>query len=109
MDQVYGMIACGILRPGATLPSVRQLAKQLAVNPMTLSKAYGKLEQEGILTRRPGIGMVVRDKPNHQTQLTQRMALLKPSLEQAALQAKQLDIPPQVVLKAFSQLLENEP
>ncbi|RYE68391.1 MAG: GntR family transcriptional regulator, partial [Oxalobacteraceae bacterium] len=59
VDQVRRLVAGGQLAPGAALPSVRDVAQQLTVNPMTVSKAYGLLELEGVLDRRRGVGMVV--------------------------------------------------
>src|SRR5205809_480795 len=48
------MVASGQLAPGAELPSVRELALEHAVNPMTVSKAYSLLEAEGLLERMLG-------------------------------------------------------
>ena len=44
VEQVRRLVAGGQLAPGDALPSVREVALQLAVNPMTVSKAYGLLE-----------------------------------------------------------------
>ena len=54
-------IASGRVEPGERLPSVRAIATQLGVNPMTVSKAYSMLEQAGVVVRQPGIGMVVSE------------------------------------------------
>jgi GntR family transcriptional regulator len=55
-DQIRGSIATGQLAAGDRLPSVRQLAKDLAVAPGTVAKAYKALEAEGYLTARTGGG-----------------------------------------------------
>ena len=47
VDQVLAMVAGGTLRQGDLLPSVRQVAQGASVNPMTVSKAYSRLETEG--------------------------------------------------------------
>jgi len=60
MDQVRAQTASGRLKPGDLLPSVRQMAVDLAVNMMTVSKAYARLEVEGVLERDRGTGMRVR-------------------------------------------------
>jgi len=60
-DQLSGLIASGQLAPGEPLPSVRQLAKDLAVAPGTVAKAYRALEQEGLLTTRIGGGTRVSE------------------------------------------------
>ena len=59
VHQARFSIATGRVKPGERLPSVRNIATQLGVNPMTVSKAYSTLEQAGVVVRLPGIGMVV--------------------------------------------------
>lgn len=55
------MVAGGRLSPGVRLPSVRGMASELGINPMTVSKAYSQLEQVGIVERHRGVGMVVAE------------------------------------------------
>jgi GntR family transcriptional regulator len=59
LDQVREAVARGRLAPGERLPSVRQLSKQLVVNPNTIARAYTELERLGILNTRPGLGVFV--------------------------------------------------
>ncbi len=59
VDQVEALVAGGRLAPGDLVPSVRQVASALGVNPMTVSKAWSRLEAEGVLERDRGRGMVV--------------------------------------------------
>jgi len=54
-------IAAGELRPGGSLPSVRQLAAQLRINPATVVQAYRELEAEGLVATRQGAGTSVLD------------------------------------------------
>ena len=54
VEQVRRLILSGQLAPGTALPSVRELALEHAVNPMTISKAYAILESEGLLVRNRG-------------------------------------------------------
>jgi GntR family transcriptional regulator len=56
-------IAAGELEPGATLPSVRQLAAQLRINPATVVQAYRELEAEGLVATRHGAGTFVQALP----------------------------------------------
>ena len=60
VDQVRALVAGGKLRPGDLLPSVRQVAQAAEINPMTVSKAYSRLEVEGLVERVRGQGMRVR-------------------------------------------------
>src|SRR5712691_3764193 len=59
VDQVNAMVAGGLLREGDLLPSVRQVASDASVNPMTVSKAYSRLETECVVRRVRGQGMEV--------------------------------------------------
>ena len=61
MDQIRALISSGRLKPGDRLPSVRQMAADLQVNMMTVSKAYARLEADGVLERERGLGMRIPD------------------------------------------------
>src|ERR1700742_2998061 len=58
-DQIRGHSVSGVLQPGDRLPSVRQLAKELAVNSNTILHVYLRLTAEGLLERRQGDGTYV--------------------------------------------------
>lgn len=55
-DGLRQLLVAGAIQPGEKLPSVRQLASQLAINPNTIQKAYEALEQEGYVYSVPGKG-----------------------------------------------------
>jgi GntR family transcriptional regulator len=57
--QVKFAIARGALRPGNMVPSVRELAKELAINPNTVARAYQHLQMEGVLESVRGMGLEV--------------------------------------------------
>jgi GntR family transcriptional regulator len=59
MDQVRYYVASGLLQPGDQLPSIRELAQTLAVNPTTVVRAYLELEHERFLEMRHGKGAFV--------------------------------------------------
>jgi GntR family transcriptional regulator len=61
-DQIRSHSASGALAPGDRLPSVRQLARDLAVNQNTILRVYERLTAEGLLERRQGDGTFVADK-----------------------------------------------
>jgi GntR family transcriptional regulator len=93
LEQVRRLVASGHLAPGTPLPSVRDLAVQHAVNPMTISKAYSILESEGLLERNRGKPMTVASRPRAQAQqLSRRLDQLEPHLEQLVLAARQLHL-----------------
>jgi len=62
MDQVLGGIATGSLKAGDQLPTVRQLAVDLAINPNTVVRAYRELEIRGVLATQQGTGTFITDK-----------------------------------------------
>lgn len=105
VDQVRRQVAGGQLRTGDELPSVRSLAMEHAINPMTVSKAYSLLEAEGLLERRRGMGMVVATAPVQATR--QRLPLLEPALAAAAQQAAQLGLTHEDALALFQRCLKR--
>jgi GntR family transcriptional regulator len=105
IEQVRRLIAAGILKAGDILPSVRDVALALAVNPMTVSKAYNMLETEGLLSRARGIGMLVAERRAPARQ--EREQLLRPILARAAAEARQLELDPEAVITLFAQILEE--
>jgi GntR family transcriptional regulator len=60
IEQVKRLVAMGALAPGEQLPTVKQLAMDLTINPNTVSRAYHDLEREGVLETTPGRGSFVR-------------------------------------------------
>lgn len=109
VDQARRLIAGGQLAPGDGMPSVRDIAQTLALNPMTVSKAYGILEMEGVLARRRGMGMTVADTPKSTHSAASRADLLRPTLERAALEARQLELDPDTVLVLFKKIMKEQP
>lgn len=59
VDNFRSQIAAGILQPGDKLPSVRELAAKLSINPNTIQRAYRELELRGIIQTLPGKGCFV--------------------------------------------------
>ena len=59
VDNFRSQISAGILQPGDKLPSVRELAAQLSINPNTSQRAYRELEQQGVIETLPGKGCFV--------------------------------------------------
>lgn len=60
-SQIEAMVATGTLAPGDRLPSIRQLAHDLGLAAGTVARAYGELEQEGLVVSRRRTGTVVAD------------------------------------------------
>lgn len=80
-------IASGELRPGEALPSVRELARRLRVNPATVAQAYKELTREGFTETRHGSGTYIREVPQTQRaeeRQAQAMKLVRSMLEDGA-------------------------
>lgn len=60
-DRVIGMMLDGILKSGDALPSVRQVAAEYQLNPITVSRAYQELVDDNLVEKRRGIGMYVTE------------------------------------------------
>jgi len=78
IDQVLGGMAAGNLKPGDQLPTVRQLAVDLAINPNTVVRAYRELEIREVLATQQGTGTFVTDKkpPPNELERRRRVAQL---------------------------------
>jgi GntR family transcriptional regulator len=59
VDQVRQALRLGVLQPGDQLPTVREVVKQIAINPNTVHRAYRELEHQGLTEGRPGSGTFV--------------------------------------------------
>lgn len=64
IELVKKNIALGVLIPGQKLPSVREMSKELGVNPNTLQRAYGELERLGITYTKRGMGSFISEGDN---------------------------------------------
>ena len=74
VDGIREQIAAGVLRPGEKLPSVREMAAALAINPNTIQRSYRSLELEGWIATVPGKGCFVCS--NQQTAAREKERLL---------------------------------
>jgi GntR family transcriptional regulator len=108
-QQLRRLIASGRLSCGDELPSVRDVAGRHAINPMTVSRAYGQLELEGLLERRRGKGMVVGPARGRAQTTERRLRQLQPLLEELARQARELELPADSVIENLRALWETDP
>src|SRR5690348_3240001 len=105
VEQLRRLIAGGQLVAGELLPSVREVAGFHAINPMTVSRAYGLAEAEGLLERLRGKGMAVAAMRRASQTESQRLALLEPQLLELARHARELELPAEPVLRRLTRLL----
>lgn len=76
-ERVVAMLLDGVLKPGDALPSVRQVAADYQLNPITVSRAYQELVDEALVEKRRGLGMYVTDGAAARLLASERERFLK--------------------------------
>ena len=99
-DGFREQIATGVLRPGDKLPSVRELAATLAINPNTIARAYKLLELDGWIATMPGKGCFVS---RNQKALQQEIDRWYAALDEAAENLLNLGITTEQLVEHLSQ------
>ena len=109
IDQVRHHVASGRVKPGDFLPSVRQVALELEVNHMTVSKAYSLLERDGVVELVRGQGMRVAPRPaaSENGSVRERQEKLMPLLRQVAAEAYQLNLSTAQVKSLIDRVLKE--
>jgi GntR family transcriptional regulator len=108
LDQVKMNIATGRFKPEDFLPSVRQVASEIEVNPMTISKAYSILEKEGVLEYIRGKGMRISASEAPHEDVKERENTLKPVLREVVAKAAQLGLGPDKISELFAQIWKEQ-
>jgi GntR family transcriptional regulator len=102
-EQIRTAVARGHITTGAQLPSVRAMSRELVVNPNTIAKAYGVLEQEGILVTRQGKGVFVAESTATETTKRARRDRLLNSLDTVLTEAVHLGFSAEEVIEMLTQ------
>jgi GntR family transcriptional regulator len=112
VDQIATLCASGGLKPGERLPSVRELARELAVNQNTILRVYERLCGEGLLEMRHGQGTFATGRTS-QNRMTAHRARLVDELRQIAQQAAGLGLSTdelhELLAEAANGIAANEP
>jgi GntR family transcriptional regulator len=101
IDHVKRDIALGRIIKNEKLPTVRQLAGQIAINPNTIAKAYRQLEQQGIIVTKAGAGAFVANLDSNLSRSV-RKKLICEELERIAVDAFHMQIERQTLLEWFN-------
>ena len=107
VDQIKTHVATGQMKEGEFLPSVRQVAEELEINPMTVSKAYSLLEKEGVLEFVRGQGMKMKAPGVAKKDFKQRHKELEPLLKEVMTKSHQLGLSQQQALELLKNLWEE--
>ncbi|MGH3713715.1 MAG: GntR family transcriptional regulator [Micromonosporaceae bacterium] len=100
VDQVRQAVMLGYLRTGDQLPTVREVAATLAINPNTVAKAYRELERSGLAAPRPGLGTFIVAVPREVT--PEAYARLRQSLRRWLRTAHDAGLDPDQVSALFT-------
>lgn len=106
MDQIKLQIAFGKLAKGDNLPTVRELAGKLVINPNTIAKAYRLLEREGVIATRTGSGTFVAQRPS-QLSLEVREKLICRELKRVIVESFHLQISKNTLVEWFDRTLKG--
>jgi len=106
IENVKTLIVSGVLERDQQLPSVRQLAQELAINPNTIQRAYQELEREGIIYSLKGRGSFVGSSLGELR--TVQQAELLAQLEAVSRELKQLEVSKEQILAVVAQVYGTE-
>jgi GntR family transcriptional regulator len=107
MDEIRRALVLGTLKPGDPLPSIRQLAAELRVNPNTVAQAYRELEREGAVYVQRGQGTFI--SPDVQPGREERRALARDVARRALLDAHRNGLDAEELLDAIREVAEQHP
>lgn len=100
IDQVKRAAASGLLKLGDQLPSVRELAVELTVNPNTVAKAYQELERDGIIKTVRGVGTFIAEKEVKIVR-EERVKVLHAAIDKVVVEAHHLGFSDEEVREIF--------
>ena len=106
VQQIKTAVALGRLQPEDPLPSVRQLAVDLAVNPNTVARAYLDLEIEGVIYKRQGAGTFVSGQGVEMSK-QERRRVLSELFERALVEGVNLGMDERELRETFERVLET--
>lgn len=106
IDQVKFMVSTGSLKKGDQLPSIRDLAKQLTINPTTIAKAYEHMANEGLVEKVPGKGVFITDFSNVLNK-AEKEQKLRELARQVVVEADQLGLSSGVIMRLIGEEMDK--
>ena len=107
VDQVRRAVAIGVLKPGEQLPTVKQLASDLVVNPATVSRAIRELEHLEIIETLAGRGAFVRTDASQGVAKTGARDVVRTSIDSAIREARSLGVGERDLTALFDESLSE--
>jgi len=105
--EIRSQIVLAVFKPGEALPSIRDLAAKLVVNPNTVARAYRELEQEGFITTRKGKGCFVSDQSASLLQ-EEKQVIMKRIVDRSVEEAKKYGFSTEEVKLAFEKSMQAQ-
>jgi GntR family transcriptional regulator len=105
VDGIKEAVALGILAAGERMPTVREMAAELALNPNTVAKAYQRLEQEGIIVTMRSRGTFVADRSSVDLDFAQKK--LNVQIEKVLIEAYHLGLNREQIEQLFAESLDK--
>ena len=105
-EQIKEQILSGQIPEGTTLPSIRQLAKEVGVSVITTTRAYNDLEEEGFIASMQGKGSIVLSRDNKLIR-EQYLKRIEDSLLMAIETAKYIEVPSAELVEMLKNLLKG--
>ncbi|HLK23299.1 MAG TPA: GntR family transcriptional regulator [Caulobacteraceae bacterium] len=106
-DMVVAMILDGLLKDGEALPSVRNVAAEYRVNPLTVLKAYQALVDDGLVEKRRGLGMFTMKGARERLMAGERQKFIDVDWPQILASIQRLGLKPEDLLRAAEQTKER--
>ncbi|WP_101925469.1 MULTISPECIES: GntR family transcriptional regulator [Luteimonas] len=101
-ERVIAMMLDGVLKPGDALPSVRQVAADYQLNPITVSRAYQELADEALVEKRRGLGMFVTEEASKKLRTSERERFLQDEWPQVVERIERLGLSTRDLLQSIS-------
>ena len=101
VHSIKHQVASGRLKPGEQLPTVRELATDLRINPNTVARSYDSLDGDGVITTQQGRGTYVREHPDHTHLNRVRQEQLKTMMDNTVTKALSLGYAANEIKDAF--------
>jgi GntR family transcriptional regulator len=102
VHSIKHQVATGRLKPGVQLPTVREMATDLRINPNTVARAYDSLDTDGVITTQQGRGTYVREHPDDAHLTRVRQEELKAMMDNVVTKALSLGYNADEVKEAFN-------
>ena len=104
--EIKARISLGIIKPHESLPSIRDLASELIINPNTVARAYRELEMEGLIYKKKGKGCYVSDSSSWLIK-KERIKILNQIFNEAIKEAIKFNLDSEKIKKLFEKRLKS--